>query len=92
MVHVMAEVTIRVEQRHIDAGNKSAIGSPLALAIRERLKKPPEIYISVWSKAVRIGERFYNIPPEAVDRDSKFFNTGKMEPFHFRLNNKSINA
>lgn len=88
----MAEVTIRVEKRHIEAGNKSAIGSPLALAIRERLKKPPEVYISVWSKAVRIGEKFYHIPPDAVEQDTKFFNTGKMEPFSFRLSNKSINA
>ncbi|TSA41003.1 MAG: hypothetical protein D4R57_01150 [Verrucomicrobiales bacterium] len=88
----MAEVTVRVEQHHIDAGNRSAIGSPLALAIRERLKKPPEIYISVWCKAVRIDAKFYHLPTEAADRDALFFNTGKMEPFNFQLSNKSINA
>lgn len=88
----MAQVTVKVEQQHIAAGNKSAIGSPIALAIRDRLKKPPEVYISVWHGFVRVQENIYTLPPVASAADAAFSNAGTINPFEFRISNKSVNA
>jgi hypothetical protein len=83
-------ILVQVTEEHIARADNSAARSPFALAVRERLGKGPEVYISVCHQFVRIGDKFYKTPEDVVRREVEFTKNGTVEPFSTRLSNQVI--
>ena len=83
-------IRVKVEPCDIRDAQPCAVASPIARAIRRRLRKPPAVLVAVWVGRVRVGATCYWLPPEVDAADTHYTKTGQMTPFDFPLSNEPV--
>lgn len=68
--------------------NTTGENNPVALAVREQLGKPHDLFIAVWSERIQIGENVYRLPSTVDMREQEFTRTATCKPYEFELSNE----